>query len=184
MGQPRYPRGQVKGHKERKESESKVDGATSQSSAKRMPEANTVGQEGKEGPQSGSSGNAASVGRCSADGAEGGGIDEPVPTIRSGAGMRPECGASATPLRSEAVQEFISRMVRQGQFSVGYMRRTQNKEFVEKALARGAMENGHGSATLPAWPGKGSQGEERIRERGGECRSSSADEGEQVRDTR
>ena len=41
--------------------------------------------------------------------------------------------------RSGVIQEFISRVVGQGQFSVGYLRRTQNKEFVRAALARGGV---------------------------------------------
>jgi hypothetical protein len=104
-----------------------------------MLEASTEEQEEKEALQSGRGGTTPSGCRSVASGAEEGGVDEPVPAIGSGTGARPECGTSTAPLRSGVVQEFIARMVQQGQFSVGYLRRTQNKEFVKKALARGGI---------------------------------------------
>ena len=69
------------------------------------------------------------------------GVDEPVPDAQVA------CAVAATDsavmewsARSGVVQEFITRMVKQGQFSVGYLRRSQNKEFVRQALARGGIQ--------------------------------------------
>jgi hypothetical protein len=56
-----------------------------------------------------------------------------------GEGGGEPAAAAAKRLRSCAVQRFIASMMAQGQFSVGWLRRMQNKEFVKQALARGGI---------------------------------------------